>query len=57
MLLLHAAVEILQLNLVVHALLHLIGDHVESLPVVGLQEHCDIVLGKRHRQMGKGGVG
>ena len=42
--LLHADVELLQRDLVVHAFLHLVGDHVESFPAVGLKKHCDIVL-------------
>lgn len=43
-LLLHAAMQVLKLHLVVQPLLHLIGHHVQSLPVIGLQQHSHIVL-------------
>ncbi len=49
-LLLHAAVQVLKRHLVVQPLLHLIGHHVQPLPVIGLQQHSNIVLmedGKR----------
>lgn len=49
-LLLHAAVQVLKRHLVVQPLLHLMGHHVQTLPVIGLQQHSHIVLmedGKR----------